>query len=65
MRSYPADIDPVQLVRWIMAEQQAAPSRFRILARRASEQRVISARGELQLGDEEREEHHRDPENCV
>jgi hypothetical protein len=56
MRTYPLDIDPVQVVRWIMAEYQAAPSRFRILARRASEVREIPAREELHLGDEERED---------
>jgi hypothetical protein len=55
MRTYPLDIDPVQVVRWIMAEHQAAPSRFRILAWRASEVRDIPARRELHLGDEERE----------
>jgi hypothetical protein len=55
MRTFPLEIDPRQVVRWIMAELQAAPSRFRILARRASEVRDIAARKELHLGDEERE----------
>jgi hypothetical protein len=55
MRTYPLDIDPMQVVRWIMAEQQAAPSRFRIIARRTSEVRDIPVRKELHLGDEERE----------
>lgn len=55
MWTYPLDIDPVQVVRWIMAEHQAAPSRFRILARRAAEVRDIPPRRELHLGDEERE----------
>jgi len=56
MRSYPVDIDPEQVVRWIMEEHQAAPSRFRILARRAAEVRDIPARREFHLGDEERED---------
>jgi hypothetical protein len=56
MPSYPLDVDPQQVVRWIMDEQRAAPSRFRILARRAAELRDIPARRELHLGDEERED---------
>jgi hypothetical protein len=56
MRTYPIDIDPAQVVRWIMVEQQAAPSRFRVLARRASEVRDIPVRKELHLGDQERED---------
>jgi len=56
MRPYPLDIAPEQVVRWIMAEQQAAPSRFRIVARRAAELREIPARREFRLGDEERED---------
>ncbi len=56
MRTYPVDIDAAQVVHWIMAEQQATPTRFRILARRASEVRDIPARRELHLGDEERED---------
>jgi hypothetical protein len=54
MRKYPLDIDPGQVVRWIMAEHQAAPSRFTITARRAAEVREIPPRRELHLGDEER-----------
>jgi hypothetical protein len=56
MQSYPLDIDPVQVVRWIMEEQRAAPARFRILARRGTEVRDIPLRHELHLGDEERED---------
>ena len=55
MRTYPVDIDPAQVVRWIMAEHQTEPLRFRILARRAAEVRDIPPRRELHLGDEERE----------
>jgi hypothetical protein len=55
MPSYPLDVDPGQVVRWIMDEQRAAPSRFRILVRRGAEVRDIPARQELHLGDEERE----------
>jgi hypothetical protein len=54
MPKYPLDIDPGQVVRWIMAEHQATPSRFTITARRAAEVREIPIRRELHLGDEER-----------
>jgi len=56
MRSYPIDVDPEQIVRWLMDEQMAAPARFKILARRAAEVRDIPVRKELHLGDEERED---------
>jgi hypothetical protein len=56
MRIYPLDIDPGQVVRWIIEEHQAAPSRFRIVARLGSEVRDIPARTELHLGDDERED---------
>ena len=56
MRTYPVDIDPEQVVRWIMAEHQISPSRFRILARRTAEVRDIPVRREFHLGDEERED---------
>jgi len=56
MRPYPLDIAPEQVVRWIMAEQQAAPTRFRIVARRGAQVREIPARREFRLGDEERED---------
>jgi hypothetical protein len=56
MRTYPLDVDPGQLVRWIIEEHQEAPSRFRIVARRASEVQDIPARKKLHFGDEERED---------
>jgi hypothetical protein len=56
MRTYPVDIDPGLLVRWIIEEHKTAPTRFRTLARRAAEVREIPARRELHLGDEERED---------
>jgi hypothetical protein len=56
MESYPVDIDPVQVVRWIKAEQERSPSTFRITARRSRQVREIPARPELHLGDEERED---------
>ena len=55
MQSYPVDIEPNQVVQWIMAERRAAPSKFRIIARRALETRELPERKELRLGDEERE----------
>ena len=56
METYPVDLDPEQLVRWIVAEQKAAPSAFRVSARCTTEVRVIPNRKELHLGDEERED---------
>jgi len=56
MQTYPVDIDPKQVVRWVMAECQSAPSIFRVVARRNAEPREIPLRRELHLGDEERED---------
>jgi len=56
METFPVDLDPAQVVRWIIAEQHAAPSTFRITANRATETRDIPMRKELRLGDEERED---------
>ena len=56
MRSYPIDVDPQQVVRWVMKEHEAAPGRFRISARRAAEVRDIPVRQNLHLGDAERED---------
>jgi len=54
--TYPIDIDPEQIVRWLVAEQKATPSLFRCDARRVDEVRDIALRPEYHLGDEEREE---------
>jgi hypothetical protein len=54
--TYPIDIEPEQIVRWLVAEQEATPSLFRFDARRAVELRDISPRPEYHLGDEERED---------
>jgi hypothetical protein len=56
METYPVDIDPKQLVRWMKAECEAAPSSFRITARRTREVRAIPVGKETHLGDEERED---------
>ena len=56
MESFPVDIDAEQIVRWIMAEQAAAPSTFKTTARRITEVREIPERSEFHLGDEERED---------
>ena len=37
MESFPVDIDAEQIVRWVMAEQAAAPSTFKTTARRVTE----------------------------
>lgn len=56
METYPVDIDPAQIVRWVMAERRVAPSTLTAVARRSAEVRPIPARKELHLGDEERED---------
>lgn len=56
MQTYPVDIDPQQVVRWIRAEHEAALSAFTITARRATEVKEIPLRKEVHLGDEERED---------
>ena len=54
--TYPLDIDPEQIVRWLRAEQETAPSALRTTARRKSEVREIPVKREAHLGDAERED---------
>ncbi|HVO91599.1 MAG TPA: hypothetical protein VMT22_02110 [Terriglobales bacterium] len=56
MRTFPVDIDPKQIVRWVIAEHQATPTGVKSLARRTIELRQIPIRSEFHLGDEERED---------
>lgn len=56
METYPVDIDAEQVVRWVKAEYDAAPPAFRITVRRSREVEEIPLRGELHLGDVERED---------
>jgi hypothetical protein len=57
METYPADVDPDQLVRWVMAERRAAQRpAVSAIARRTTEAREIPVRREIHLGDQEREE---------
>src|SRR3974377_1745921 len=56
METYPIDLDPEQIVRWIVAEQKTAPSAFRVNARRTTEVGDVPSRKEIHLGDEERED---------
>jgi hypothetical protein len=56
MEPFPVDIDPTQIVRWIIAEHRITPSSLNITARRTTEERQIPARAELHLGDDERED---------
>lgn len=57
MESFPVDIDPGQVVRWVMAERDTttAPG-LKTIARRLTEVREIPGRREFHLGDEERED---------
>lgn len=56
MQTYPVDIDPEQLVRWVIAERKANPHSLRTVARQTTEVRSIPLRKEFRLGDEERED---------
>jgi hypothetical protein len=56
MEPFPVDIDPKQIVRWVIAERRIFPSSLKTLARRATEVRQIPSRADLHLGDEERED---------
>ena len=56
METYPVDIDPRQIVRWVKAESEGAPATFRIDARRTTEVREIPLQRERHLGDAERED---------
>ena len=56
MTTYPIDIEPEQIVRWLLAEQKTSPSFFKYDARQAVEVRDIPPRADLHLGDEERED---------
>ena len=54
--TYPVDVDPEQIVRWIEAELAAAPRRFRITATRSVELRELPITKEIHFGDEERQD---------
>lgn len=56
MYIYPVDIEPEQIVKWIMAEREAAPRTFKISVRQTVETREIPERREFRLGDEDRED---------
>ncbi len=56
METYPVDIDPQQLVRWVKAEHEASPATLRVAASRSREVREIPARRETHFGDQERED---------
>lgn len=56
MQTYPADIDPEQVIRWLRVEHEAAPSTFRITASRTAQQREITPSEETHLGEEELED---------
>ena len=56
MESFAVDIDPGQIVRWVIAEHKLAPSSLRASARRLAEVKEIPRRMEYHLGDEERQD---------
>lgn len=56
METYSVDIDPEQVVRWVLEEHQTSPRAFGLVARRSVEPRELPAKSEFRLGDEERED---------
>jgi hypothetical protein len=56
VESFAVDIDPGQIVRWVIAEHKLAPSSLRTSARRLAEVKEIPRRMEYHLGDEERQD---------
>jgi hypothetical protein len=56
MEPFPVDIDPKQIVRWLIAEHRASPPSLKIAGRSTTEVREIPNREDLHLGDEERED---------
>ena len=56
METYPIEIDPEQIVDWIMAERLVAPNEFRVSATRAIETRELPTRKEVRLGEVERDD---------
>jgi hypothetical protein len=54
MRNCPIDIEPEQVVRWLIAEQRTAPSKSKVVARRHAETLGLPIATRLRLGDEER-----------
>lgn len=56
MPTYPVDVEPEQIVKWVMAEHRMRPSALKIAARRTVEERAIPLRKELHLGDDDRED---------
>ncbi len=56
METYPLDIDPAQVLRWLKRENEIASSTFHFAARRSQEVRDLPTTPEAHLGDEERED---------
>ncbi len=56
VESFPVDIDPAQVVRWLMTERAATRSALTTTVNCLTEVRQIPMRSEFHLGDEERED---------
>lgn len=56
MQTYPIEVEPEQIVDWIMAESQIAPLELRVSARRGFETRELPTTNEMRLGEEERDD---------
>ncbi len=56
LQTYPLDVDPGQIARWLTEEHARSRSTFKISARRTVGVRELPAATKLHLGDEERED---------
>lgn len=54
--SFPVELDPEQIVRWVVAENKTAPLSLKTTARMMMELRAIAPRSEYHLGDDDRED---------
>ncbi len=52
MESYPVDIEPAQILRWLLVEEESAPKRFKVMATRTMEIHELPTRKETRLGEE-------------
>ncbi len=56
MDTFPVDIEPKQIVRWVREECAAGAPAFKVSARRGTEVREVPVRQEFHLGDQELED---------
>lgn len=52
MEPYPVDIEPAQILRWLLAEEEFAPKTFKIVATHTMEIHELPTKKEARLGEE-------------